>query len=141
MIRLVISLLLLITALCGYAQPGNVIVNIQGIQTAKGGEVSAGIFRKENFLKSGKQDFAAVVAVSAAEMKIVFDNIPAGTYAIVVFQDIDKNKKLKTNLIGFPTEPFGFSRNARIKFGPPGFDEVKVDVPAGKTVTVSISLR
>ncbi|MDQ3394722.1 MAG: DUF2141 domain-containing protein, partial [Bacteroidota bacterium] len=43
------------------------------------------------------------VLVTANEMKIVFTNVPIGVYGIVAFQDIDKDKKLKSNFIGFPT--------------------------------------
>ena len=67
--------------------------------------------------------------------------MPIGTYAIVAFQDIDKNKKLKSNFIGFPKEPIGFSRDAKINFGPPDFNDAKVEVQQGKTLTISIILR
>ena len=74
-------------------------------------------------------------------MQIVFENVPVGTYAMVTFQDIDKNKKLKSNFVGFPKEPIGFSRDARIKLGPPDFNDAKIEVQQGKILTISIILR
>lgn len=123
------------------AQTGLVQVIIKGIQTDKGGEISVGIFKKENFPKVGKQFIGKEIMVSANEMKIMFDNVPIGSYAIVAFQDIDKNKKLKSNFVGFPTEPIGFSKDAKIKFGPPDFEDAKVTIESNKTLSLIITLK
>lgn len=123
------------------AQTGKVVLNIQGIQLNKGGEISAGIFKKEDFPKVGKQMIGTEKVVTANKMQIVFDNVPGGTYGAVAFQDIDKNKDLKTNFLGFPKEPIGFSNDARINFGPPSFEDAAVKLDAGKTVTLTIILR
>lgn len=141
MAKLIFSLLFITTNFCSYAQTGKLILNVQGIQISKGGEISAGIFKKENFPKVGKQLTGKEIAVSTDQMQIVFDNVPFGIYAIVAFQDIDKDKKLKSNFVGFPTEPIGFSRDARIKLGPPDFDDAKIEILQGKTVIISIILR
>jgi uncharacterized protein (DUF2141 family) len=123
------------------AQTGTVVLNVQGIQTSKGGEISAGIFIKENFPKVGKQFVGVQKAITDNQMQIVFENVPTGYYGVVAFQDIDKNKDLKTNFVGFPTEPIGFSNDAKIKFGPPAFDDVKVKVEEGKTLNLTINLK
>lgn len=141
MAKLIFSFLFFATSFCCYAQTGKVILNVQGIQVSKGGEISAGIFKKDTFPKVGQQFIGKEVAVSAVQMQIVFDGVPIGTYAMVAFQDIDKDKKLKSNFVGFPTEPVGFSRNARIKLGPPDFNDARVEIQQGKTLTISIILR
>jgi uncharacterized protein (DUF2141 family) len=141
MAKLIFSLIIIAASFCSYAQTGKVILNVQGIQISKGGEISAGIFKKENFPKVGKQLIGKEIAVSAEQMQIVFENVPVGTYGMVAFQDIDKNKKLKSNFVGFPTEPIGFSRDAKIKLGPPDFDDAKVELQQGKTLTITIILR
>ncbi|CAN5362475.1 hypothetical protein BH10PSE2_BH10PSE2_03250 [soil metagenome] len=48
--------------------------------------------------------------------------LPPGQYAIAAFQDVDGDGKLGTGSFRIPREPFGFSRDARGRFGPPGFD-------------------
>lgn len=141
MAKLVFSLLFIAASFCSYAQTGKVILNIQGIQVSKGGEISAGIFKQENFPKVGKQFIGKEIKVSTEQMQIVFENVPVGNYAMVAFQDIDKNKKLKSNFVGFPTEPIGFSRDAKINFGPPNFDDAKVEIQQGKTLTLTITLK
>ena len=141
MAKLVFSLLFMAASFCSYAQTGKVILNIQGIQISKGGEISAGIFKQENFPKVGKQFIGKEIKVFTEQMQIVFENVPVGNYAMVAFQDIDKNKKLKSNFVGFPTEPIGFSRDAKINFGPPNFYDAKVEIQQGKTLTLTITLK
>jgi uncharacterized protein (DUF2141 family) len=133
--------LLLFTFLHGFAQSGKVVLQIEGIQTQKGGEISAGIFTRENFPKVGKQLLGKEVKVTSSRMEIVFDHVPAGFYGLVAFQDIDQNKELKTNLVGYPKEPIGFSREAKINFGPPSFADAQLEVVSGKTLSVKITLK
>jgi uncharacterized protein (DUF2141 family) len=59
----------------------------------------------------------------------------------VSFQDIDRDKKLKTNFIGFPTEPIGFSRGAKIKMGPPDFEDAKISIGQNEVATITIVLK
>lgn len=54
---------------------------------------------------------------------IIVENLIPGKYAFKYFHDENKNKKLDTNLIGMPKEGFGFSNNAKGKFGPPSFKQ------------------
>ena len=125
----------------GFAQTGTVVLNVTQIQADKGGEISAGIFSKDNFPKVGKQFVGQEKSVTGKSMQLIFENVPVGEYGVVAFQDIDKNKDLKTNFVGLPKEPIGFSNDAKIKFGPPDFDDAKVKVEASKTLTLTIILN
>tara|TARA_B100000614_G_scaffold67825_1_gene60165 strand:- start:206 stop:652 length:447 start_codon:yes stop_codon:yes gene_type:complete len=49
--------------------------------------------------------------------------IPFGEYAIAGFQDLDGNGVLSGNFLGIPKEPVGFSRNAKVRFGPPKWND------------------
>jgi uncharacterized protein (DUF2141 family) len=139
--KLILLVLFPLSSFYSDAQTGTVILEIRGIQVAKGGEIAGAIFIKQHFLNTGKETMSGSMAVSASQMQLVFEHVPVGVYAMVAFQDIDRNKKLKTNLIGYPKEPFGFSRDAKLKFGPPDFDDAKVEVTNGKTVRVTITLK
>jgi uncharacterized protein (DUF2141 family) len=59
-------------------------------------------------------------------------DLPEGTYAIAVYQDLNNNKKLDVNLFGYPTEPFGFSNNIRPKFKAPSFEVCKFEYRGSK---------
>jgi uncharacterized protein (DUF2141 family) len=53
---------------------------------------------------------------------VVIDGLVAGTYAIAVFQDLNEDGILNKGAFGVPSEPYGFSNNARGQFGPPSFE-------------------
>jgi len=139
--KLAVSIICAWIAAQGFAQTGTVVLNVTQIQADKGGEISAGIFIRENFPKVGKQFVGQEKSVIRKSIQFVFEKVPVGEYGVVAFQDIDKNKDLKTNFVGFPKEPIGFSNDAKIKFGPPNFDDAKVKVEAGKTLTLTIILN
>lgn len=86
---------------------------------------------------------AAVPAAEAEEGKLTcrFPDLGPGRYAISVRHDVNDNGKLDTTLVGFPKEPFGFSRNAPLRtFGPPKFDDVVITIPdASKPVPVTLT--
>lgn len=123
------------------AQGGTVVLKISGIDPTLGGEVTAGLFLKENFPVVGKSSFGDVVAALAPAVELTLTGVPPGDYGIAAFHDIDRDKKLKTNVVGFPKEPIGFSNNAKIVFGPPSFEDARITVKANETILLSITLR
>lgn len=123
------------------AQGGTVVLKISGIDPTLGGEVTAGLFLKENFPVVGKSSFGGVVAAHSSTVEVVLVDVKPGDYGIAAFHDIDRDKKLKTNFVGLPKEPIGFSNDARITFGPPSFEDARITVKANETITLSITLR
>lgn len=59
-------------------------------------------------------------------LRVVFDNLPAGDYAIMAFHDEDDDGKLDTNgLFGLPSEDYAFSNNPSTLFGPPSYEKCR----------------
>lgn len=82
------------------------------------------------------------VSVSVTnEVEYTFTNLSKDSYAMAIFQDLNSDEDLNTNAIGIPKEPFGFTNNPRLLFGPPTFKKCKVQVPATGTVTKTIYLK
>ncbi len=67
--------------------------------------------------------------------QIVFLGLPPGRYALRAFADENGNAKLDTNMLGIPTERYGFSKDAKGAMGPPGFDAVAFPVEATDIAT------
>lgn len=59
---------------------------------------------------------------SVSEIETVV-HLPAGEYAIAVFQDLNANGDLDKNFIGYPKEPFGFSRNFVPRISKPSWED------------------
>lgn len=94
---------------------------------------NAGEFPRGAFFKGREQDSRP------GAVQVIFNDVPAGDYAIVAFQDKNSNGRLDRDLIGFPTEPLGFSKDASITIGPPAFSDAKFSFDGGsQTQTVKL---
>ena len=67
--------------------------------------------------------------------------LPAGEYALSIFQDVNDDGKLARNFIGLPKEPAGLSNNLRPRFGPPKYKDAKFEVTVGTLVEQKIELQ
>ena len=65
-------------------------------------------------------------------------DLPAGKYSISVTHDANGNGKLDSNMMGMPTEAFGFSNNPKVRFGPPSFEETLIEVKDGQPVAIKL---
>jgi uncharacterized protein (DUF2141 family) len=68
-----------------------------------------------------------------------FQGLPPGTYAIKLYQDLNADGALGLNFLGIPTEPYGFSNNAPVRFGPPSWAAARFTAST-PTVSHTISL-
>jgi uncharacterized protein (DUF2141 family) len=78
--------------------------------------------------------------VPNTEARCDFEDIPAGTYALVVLHDENMNGKLDTNWLGVPREGYGFSRDAKATFAAPSFSDASFEYN-GETLGLTITLR
>ena len=115
-------------------------VQVHGVEGS--GTVGCAAFRTDQGFPGdpGKAAAVAQVAASKAIDGVVtcrFEGLVDGRVAVSVRHDVDDNGKLDTNAVGFPKEPYGFSRDAPLRtFGPPRFEDVVVDVGAPIHVTL-----
>ncbi|SEO38856.1 Uncharacterized conserved protein, DUF2141 family [Duganella sp. CF517] len=102
------------------------------------GKVNVAVCDKERFLKDCL--YSGSAPAQAGETVVTIQNVPKGTWAVLAYQDENQNDKLDRNLIGIPSENYGFSRDARGKFGPPDFSDAAIDV-RDDAMAVTIKLR
>ena len=91
--------------------------------------VRCGIFTEKGWLKDPVQP--ALAAIHGKVALCIFNGLPNGVYGISGFHDENKNGKLDTNLVGYPTEEYCASRNARNTFSAPSFDDAKFKFSGG----------
>lgn len=68
----------------------------------------------------------------------VFKDVPDGTYAISVMHDFNNNRELEKNMLGMPTEGFGFSNDAMGRFGPPDFKKASFEFSKQKEIVIKM---
>ncbi len=105
-------------------------IQLQGLRNANG-LVRLCLTRNPAHFPQCDGDPAAVKhsapARSAASIRL--RGISPGVYALAVIHDENGNGRLD-KFMAIPREGFGFSRNPRIRMGPPRFDEVRFPIPA-----------
>lgn len=113
-------------------------LSVSNIKTVKG-DLLVAVYDKEEHYNSNS-NWVAVKKVKVAETTILLDfaDLPAGNYAVKLFQDENENGQIDTGAGGIPIERYGFSKNAG-SYGPPSFDEAKVVVD--KATEIEIRLR
>ena len=91
-----------------------------------------------SYLKEGKAYSFTThkVNASANQTEVILKDIPKGTYAISLCQDLNSDKKCNTNFFGIPQEPYGFSNGYNKSYSKPSFNECKFEVNDHKTVKV-----
>jgi len=124
-----------------WAQTGSVSVTVNQIDVAKGGKVSIGLYDDKGFPVIGKGVKEVALDVKETSLSYVFTGIPAGKFAIAVFQDENSDGQLNKNMVGAPKEPYGFSKNVYGMFGPPDFEDVAFDVEEEQLTSLSITLE
>lgn len=138
MLQKIMGLILLITINTTLFAQHHFTVEVSNLVTDKG-SVYLGLYdKKGDFLKENAAIFNAKVKATGNKVSYTFKNLPVGDYAVAVYQDVNNNGKCDRNMIGYPTEGFGFSKNYKPKLSAPKFDEVKIAVK--QTTKVSIAL-
>lgn len=136
MIRLAAALLLL--AAPAVAQPGVVDVTVTGVRNAKG-HVLVAVCDRATFL-APTCAYRGRAAAAAGAVMVRVTGVPPGTYAAEAYHDENDNARLDRSWLGFPEEGLGFSRDAPMRFGPPGFADAAFAV-AREGASISFGLR
>ena len=108
---------------------------------ASGGKIAIALYRDAESLRRSTGAVRTVMVDRTSPVTTTtLTGLEAGRYVVAVFHDTDGNGRLSTWPVGLPKEAYGFSRNARGRFGPPSFESAAFDLPA-TGARQSITLR
>lgn len=98
------------------------------------GTIRIGIYVDPQAWKDSKPDHKLEARPSLQESSAVID-LPPGDYAASVYHDVNDDSEINRKKGGFrmPTEPYGFSNDARPRFGLPGWKRVKFTIAEDST--------
>lgn len=114
-------------------------LTITGLRSEKG-QVKVAVFNSPEKWLGEEPVYSATVAVNAKTVTWKLNEIAHGEYGIAVFHDENKNGKMDKNFVGIPLEPYGFSNNVRVTFGPPKWERAKF-VVKGAAVEIEIEVK
>jgi uncharacterized protein (DUF2141 family) len=109
-----------------------VSVTVTGLRSGKGKVLACLTMRAEAFPDCSKDPAARHTTVAARKgaVELDFGAVPQGAYAVSLFHDENGNGKLDT-MMKIPREGYGFSRDAKVMFGPPRFAAAAFAVERG----------
>lgn len=111
-------------------------VTVTDIKAQKGLVRLALYNNPDDFMKRHKA--VREVVVNGTSVQVLFENLEPGEYAISCYHDVNGNKKLDSNFMGVPREPYGFSNDARGTFGPPGFADARFMVRGNTKISFRV---
>ena len=101
---------------------------------ASGGSLAVAVYRDADAFRRGERPVATrTVPRTGRVTPVVIAGLTPDRYAVAAFHDTDANGELTLWPIGLPREAYGFSRDARGRFGPPPFAAAAFDLPASGT--------
>jgi uncharacterized protein (DUF2141 family) len=130
------SILIATLLLSTISQARDLILELHGKEIS-GNTLMVDIWNSEEDFLSAKKQFQSIKTNATSDITtITIKDIPSGKYAISAFVDSNQDGKFNKNLLGKPTELYGFSRDARRIFGPPSFAEAAIEFGDGAAVQV-----
>ena len=85
-----------------------------------------------------KTGFFTQTLVNGPTANIVYEGLPSGWYAIKVYHDVNDNKTLDKNFMGFPKEQYGFSNNASGFLGSPSYKDASFNLVDDLNIKISL---
>ena len=124
------------------AGTGRVEVTMVGFKSDEG-DARIALFLDGRSWPDGEESVFSASALPIRQGQAVaeFENVPAGPFAVSVFHDKDRDGKLDSDLIGIPSEDYGFSADARDMFGPPSFEEARLDLAPGESKQITVQVK
>ena len=118
---------------------GTIVVKVTGLRSEKG-QVKIAVFNSPEKWLGEQPIYSSTIDVAGQTVVWKINDVPYGDYGIAVLHDENKNGKMDKNFVGIPLEPYGFSNNVRVTFGPPTWEKSKF-VVKGSTTEVSIEAK
>ena len=118
--------IVLLLAISSQLSAAELNVTISGIKEHNGALYIAA-FDSAEAMQKGQQWLSMIRTANSDSYHFAEANLKPGSYAFRVFHDVNGDGELNMNLMGIPTEPYGFSMNP-VTMGPPSFEQSAVNL-------------
>lgn len=120
------------------AETVTITVTVQGIRNTNG-SIGVALFDDNSDFPDDEPFKADGISLrSTGDVEIVFEDVPAGDYAVAVIHDENENEDIDMNQYGMPIEGFAFSNDAMGEMGPPDFDQAAFTAEEDTDITVTL---
>jgi uncharacterized protein (DUF2141 family) len=121
---------------------GTLVVQLWHFKNDRGQALLALFRSKQGFPDEVRHaTWSKALPIRNRRVDITIERVPAGTIALAMVHDEDKDFALDTGLFGIPTEGYGASRDAPANFGPPKWEDAAFSLRAGERKSIRIRVR
>lgn len=110
-------------------------VRVTNIRNGRG-IIAVAVCDKPNF-PTGVCPYRQTAQAAEGAVTVRFPDVPTGTWAVAAYHDEARVGRLEFSFLGIPKQGFGFSRDAKMHYGPPSFADAAFtlgDRPSAVTV-------
>ena len=123
-----------------HADANELTVHISDLRSARG-EVYVQVYNSAELFPEPEGGIAvSAVRANVSNVRIVFGDLAAGTYAVAAYHDENGNGQYDRSLIGLPVEGYAFSNKAPVFLAAPSFEDASFEMPP-TGVEISINMR
>lgn len=134
--NLIAAIAVLVTGLVS-AQKATLEIEMKGFKN-NDGVVNVGLYNSEGkFLKTAYKGKKSDLKNKKAN--VIFEGLEKGEYAVVIYQDENRNGKLDKNFMGIPTEDYMASNDSKGFMGPPKYTNAKFLVSNNSKIVININ--
>ena len=121
---------------------GEVVITITDLRSTEGTVRACMTTQEKIFPKCRKDPASHRTVVDAGDTVTVrFSEVEPGTYAIALLHDENDDGKANRAFLGMmPREGYGFSRDAKVRMGPPKFEDAVFE-HTGEDQELTIKMR
>ena len=105
-------------------------VTITGLET-DAGTVEIGLYADKDAYDVDRAGQSLSLSITGGIASGAFNGLAPGDYGLKVYHDANGNGELDTTSFGMPIEAYGFSNDARGRFGPARWNKAAFSVTAG----------
>lgn len=139
-LRAAVLLSAMLASAAAVAEGQTLRVTLNGVKHDNG-TVNVALFADEKTFRKADQAFATHQEPAyKGSITLVFDDVPAGKYAVMAYHDENGNGKLDLRFGMFPIEGYGLSNNPKI-MGPPSFKASAFNVAAEDPLEIDVDLH
>jgi len=137
LLNLLMIVLCLASTFLGADETATLTVTVTGVAPNQGHVVVTLFDDKENYLKEA-QVVGREKVLDSDSVDVVFPDLAVGTYAASVYHDLDDDGEMDTGMFRIPSEPVGFSNNAKGRFGPAKWKKTRFELTEDSNITVQV---
>lgn len=116
----VLASLALLALAAPTAAAASLELTVENVETADGTLMIA-VFDSETGWKKSEAAKGLRADPATGTVTVTIDGLTPGEIGIKLYHDVDGDGELDTGSFMMPTEPYGFSNDAPVRFGPPSW--------------------